>query len=377
MLRVCVLFGGANSEHEVSLRSASCILENLDPEKYEVIMVGITKGGQWLYFTGPVDMITTGEWQSSSFASPVVLSPDTQDKGLLLFEDRAPASVQLRRTLAGFDGEDHSPKGQCPKVIPIDIVIPVLHGKNGEDGTVQGLLELAGIPYVGCGVMASAVCMDKEICHYVLLQAGINKTTLQVVRQEEYCDLDTAVVQRLEDAIEYPMYVKPANAGSSVGISKAYDRDELVQGIADAFHYDSKVVVERTIIGREIECAVMGNETPVAAYPLGEIIPTRDFYDYEGKYLDDSADLVAPAELDYDTADTLRQMAVSAYKAVGCEGLARVDFFVEDDGTVVLNEINTFPGFTSISMFPRLFELDGVSIAEQVDRLIEYGRDRA
>lgn len=371
MLRVCVIFGGMNSEHEVSLRSVECFLDNIDRTRYEIVMVGITKQGKWLYYTGPEEMIPTGEWQSSSFAQPVILSPDAQAGGLVLFYGAPPASVKLRRTLAGFDGEDFAPPEDTPTVVPVDVVIPVLHGKNGEDGTIQGLLELAGIPYVGSKVLASAACMDKDVAHRMLVQAGINKTKLRAIEDVDYSDLEN-IMDSLEEEISYPMFVKPANAGSSVGVSKVKNRQELRDGVALAFEHDRKVVVEQAVLGREIECAVMGNGYPVAAYPLGEIIPTREFYDYEGKYEDDSAGLIAPAEIDHDIADKVRAMAIKAYQTMGCNGLARVDFFVESDGTPVLNEINTFPGFTSISMYPRLFELDGVSIPEQINRLIAY-----
>lgn len=412
MLRVCVVFGGVSSEHEVSLRSAACILENIDRDKYEPVLLGITKDGRWLHYTGPEEMIPTGEWERTSFVRAAVISPDRRDHGLLLLEEELPASVELRRRLVWSEpkGKTAEKKGRQflltlapwqkgragdqvvadrfarldakgnaisgPQVLPMDVAFPMLHGRNGEDGTIQGLLEMAGIPYVGSGVLASAACMDKEFTHQLLTQAGIQKTRLVAVRQEEMHAL-ASVTDRLERELGYPMFVKPANAGSSVGVSKVKAREELSDALNLAFDHDVKAVVEAAVVGREIECAVLGNGNPIAANTLGEILPSRDFYDYDGKYLDDTAGLKVPTDVDPEIARELRETAVRAYRIMGCAGLSRVDFFVEADGTVVLNEINTIPGFTSISMYPRMFQADGMSISKLVDRLLELAMEKA
>lgn len=345
---VCVLFGGVSSEHEVSLRSATSVLENIDRDRYEVVMVGITKDGRWLRYRGGAEKLVTGKWEQSGETTPCLLSPDRSHKGLLELTADGPAPLA------------------------IDVIFPVLHGKNGEDGTVQGLASLAGIPCVGCGVLASAVCMDKAISHALLVAAGVPKTGLIALTRADTNDFE-ALERRLAEQLGYPMFVKPANAGSSVGVSKVSDTVGLRDALSAAFNHDRKIVVEKLLTGKEIECAVMGNEDPVASDVLGEIAPKKEFYDYEGKYLDDSTDLYIPARIeDMTVVEEVRRIAVKAYKALDCTGLARVDFFVGDDGAVTLNEINTIPGFTSISMYPKLFEASGVPYAEIITRLIEY-----
>lgn len=349
---VCVLFGGVSSEHAVSLRSAASVLRNIDTAQYNVVMVGISKDGKWFRFKGPVDLIESGEWQNREYTVPCIISPDRSHKGLL---ELSPAGVNI---------------------LPVDVVFPVLHGKNGEDGTVQGLLSLAGIPYVGCTLLSSAVCMDKDVSHQLLLAADVPKTNLIALTRADTKDFD-ALEKRLASALSYPMFVKPANAGSSVGVSKAKDPVGLRDALSAAFAHDRKVVVERTMTGREVECAVMGNDAPIASDVLGEIAPKNEFYDYAGKYLDDSTELHIPARLENDEAvQKIRDIAVKAYKALGCRGLARVDFFVDADSNIVLNEINTIPGFTSISMYPKLFEASGISYPELINRLIAYAIER-
>ena len=338
MLKVCVVFGGMNSEHEISLRSAASVLENLDKTKYEVSTIGITKSGKWLGYTGPAAMIADGTWAAGD-------SPGRYTAG---------------------DPAIHCERAE-PR--PFDVVFPVLHGKNGEDGTVQGFLELAGIPYVGCGVLSSAMCMDKEISHIILKNAGIPKTKLFAVHQDEMDSFDEKAAL-YETELCYPMFVKPANAGSSVGISKVQDRIALRKALALAFGHDKKAVVEQAMTGREIECAVLGNRSPEAAKVLAEIEPANDFYDYAGKYLDSSTKLHLPARISEESAAKVRELAVKAFKVMGCRGMARVDFFVPKDGNPILNEINTIPGFTSISMYPRLFIESGMSYPELLDRLI-------
>lgn len=351
MRTVCVLFGGVSSEYEVSLRSAASVLRNLDPDQYEIVMVGITRDGRWLRYHGAVSAIEDGTWQDGDVC-PCILSPDRQHGGLLAIH------------------------AHTITPIAIDVVFPVLHGKNGEDGTVQGLLALAGIPFVGCGVLASAACMDKDVSHTLLEAAGVPKTKLMALTRQDIADFD-ALEQTLSQTLSYPMFVKPANAGSSVGVSKAKNAQELRDAISLALSHDRKIVVERTLTGKEVEVAVMGNEAPVASAVVGEIVPHNEFYDYQGKYLDNSTDLYVPARISEETIEQLRKTAVRAYSALGCAGLARVDFFVTDAGEIVLNEINTMPGFTSISMYPKLFEASGIPYPELIDRLIDHAIARS
>lgn len=351
-IQLAVLFGGVSSEHEVSLMSAASILNHLDPEKYLISRVGITRDGRWLLFEGENSRMTGGQWEAPEYTVPAILSPDRADHGLLIFRGE---QIERRH---------------------IDVVLPVLHGKNGEDGTVQGFCEIAGIPYVGCGVLASAACMDKEFTHSMLTLHGIPNARFIAVRQWE-----KETVQQLEGRMEqagiaYPVFVKPANAGSSVGVSKAHDRQELLKALETAFKEDKKVLIEETLVGTEAECAVMGNLSPAAAADVGEIEPLRELYDYEGKYCDDTTALHIPARISPEAAQQMRSLAVRAYSLLGCRGLARVDFFVLKQGErVVLNELNTFPGFTHISMFPKLFCHGGMRYGELIDRLIAYARE--
>ena len=347
MKTICVLFGGASTEHEVSLRSSSAVLRNLPRDRYQALMVGITKDGRWLLYTGGIDGIEKGTWENSGNTCPAVLSPDRSHKGLLVLEQ---SGVRYQ---------------------PVDVVFPVLHGKNGEDGTLQGLLDLAGIPYVGCGTLASAVCMDKAVAHTLLVSAGIPKTRLIAVLPEDLPDIG-GLERRLAEELGYPMFVKPANAGSSIGVTKVKAADGLEEALRLAFMHDGKAVVEQMVTGQEVECAVMGNEQPIASDVLGEITPPDGVYDYDSKYLNDAAGLHVPARIPESATREIRALAVRAYKAVGCRGLSRVDFFVKPGGEAILNEINTLPGFTSISMFPKLFEASGMTFPEITHRLISY-----
>ena len=351
MKTLCVLFGGVSSEHEVSCRSAASVLDNIDRNKYKLATLGITKGGRWLLYSGPTGLIPSGEWESSGMTVPAVISPDCGHGGLLVLEDKGAYSLK------------------------IDVFFGVLHGKNGEDGTVQGLMDLAGIPYVGSGVLSSAVCMDKAVAHALLTQAGIPKAKLVVVRRGEENDM-AALEKKLAGALGYPMFVKPANSGSSVGVSRVTAPEGLPGALALAFGHDKKLVVEREIKGREIECSVIGNEEPLAAAVLGEIAPTAGFYDYDAKYNDDTAKLYIPADLDDAVIQEIRGMAVRAYQVLCCEGFARVDFFLKEDGGIILNEINTIPGFTSISMFPKMFEAAGMPYGELISKMIDYAVNR-
>jgi D-alanine-D-alanine ligase len=313
-LRVAVLYGGRSGEHEVSLRSARTVIEALDREKYEVAEYLISKEGRW---------------------SPRAIVPEP-----------------------GANAD-------------IDVVIPMLHGTFGEDGTLQGLLEMAGLPYVGAGVLGSAVSMDKDVTKRLCLQRGLPVVEYVVVWRDEIEGALPAC-----DALPFPVFVKPANLGSSVGISKARDGAELRESLRLAAQFDTKIIVERGIAGREFECAVLGNQHPEAAIPC-EILPSREFYDYADKYLLDQAETVLPADLDALQTAELRRLAVECYRAVGCEGMARVDFLLEQNtGKLFINEINTVPGFTSISMFPKMWEHCGLPMPKLLDRLIELALER-
>lgn len=350
MKNLLVIFGGCSSEYEVSLRSAASVLRNIDGEKYNVIMLGITREGSWYYYTGTIDDIENGNWINNGKTTPAVISPDKNDKALLIIKENTVEKV------------------------PVDVIFPVLHGKNGEDGTIQGVFELAGIPYVGCGLLASGMCMDKAVTNTLADAAGIDGAKWAAFTNTQYSDGDVdldAIIEKLS----FPIFVKPANAGSSVGISKAHNKEELIKALDIAFENDYKAVLEETLVGREIECAVMGNSKPVASC-IGEILPTAEFYDYEAKYVDNSTGLAIPADLPEETSEKVRKAAINAYKTMGCEGLSRVDFFLCDDGRICLNEINTLPGFTSISMFPKLFGQVGIPYSELIDRLIEYAEER-
>ena len=313
-LRVAVLYGGRSGEHEISLRSARAVLDALDRERYDVSEIVISKDGHW---------------------SPRAISPDPAENG------------------------------------GIDVVIPMLHGTFGEDGTVQGLLELAGLPYVGAGVLASAAAMDKEMTKRLCRERGLPVGDYIVLQRKELKD-----AARLCAHLPFPLFVKPANLGSSVGISKAHDEKELCPALQLAAQFDTRIIVERGIAGREFECAVMGNGDADAAVPC-EIIPSREFYDYEDKYLLDAARVVLPADLSAGQTAEMRRLAVECYRAVGCEGMARVDFLLEHStGKMFINEINTVPGFTSISMFPKMWEHWGLPMPKLLDRLIELALER-
>ena len=344
---ILVLFGGRSSEHEVSCVSVTTILSNIDKEKYETYIVGITKEGRWVV----VDSIE--EIKDNSFVNSkkqAVLSPDTTEKALYIMED-----------------------GKVEKV-RIDVAFPVLHGLNGEDGTVQGLFELAGIPYVGCGVLASAVSMDKLYTKIIVDTLGIAQARYVAVRKEEIEEV--VVYETIEEQLGYPVFIKPSNAGSSRGVSKASNREELVAGLKEASFHDRKILVEETILGREVECAVLGNEK-VKASGVGEILAAAEFYDYEAKYHNAESKTVISPELPEGKEEEIRQSAIKIFKAVDGQGLSRVDFFLEyGTNRVIFNEINTLPGFTSISMYPMLWGAKGIEKKELVERLIELAHIR-
>ncbi len=350
-LSICVLFGGMSPEHAVSLRSAESVLNNMDAEKYNIFPVGITKEGDWILYGGTdYAALPTGRWLEHPDNRRCAISP-VRGQGLLSFE------------------------GDCVVRERIDVVFPVLHGENGEDGAMQGLLQLAGIPYVGPHVSASAVSMDKTLTKLVADKAGVTQAAWHLVRRS---DLDGKVentLDALESRFAYPMFVKPSGTGSSVGVSKAADRDALLKALQEAARFDDKILVEEFIRGREVEVAVMGNESPMASV-CGEIDAGADFYDYEAKYVTDTSTAYIPARIDENVAEQVREAAVKIYSAIGCQGLSRVDFFVTfDDNRVIFNEINTLPGFTSISMYPKLFDASGIPYGQLIDELLQLAQE--
>ena len=350
-LNVCVLFGGISPEHDVSLRSAESVLLNMNKSKYNIIPVGITKDGDWIRFGGTdYTLLPDGSWQNHPDNRRCALSP-VRGQGLLVFEE------------------------DCATREMVDVVFPVLHGENGEDGAMQGLLQMAGIPYVGPHVSASAVSMDKTLTKLVVDNAGVTQAAWQLVRSSELNHRMEAIVSNLESRFAYPMFVKPAGTGSSVGVSKAADRDQLVNALEHAGKYDEKILVEEFIHGREIEVAVMGNSNPVASV-CGEIDSGAEFYDYDAKYITDTSVAYIPARISEEVGEFVREQAVKVYTAIGCQGLSRVDFFVTYEGErVVFNEINTLPGFTSISMFPKLFDASGIPYDQLIDELLKLAME--
>ena len=350
-LNVCVLFGGMSPEHDVSLRSAESVLNNMDTEKYNIFPVGIAKDGDWiLYGSTDYSKLPTGQWLNCPENRRAAISP-IRGQGLLIFE-----GDNVIREM-------------------IEIVFPVLHGENGEDGSVQGLLQLAGIPFVGPHVAASAVSMDKTLTKLVADNAGVKQAAWQLVRASEVRSHMEQIVTRLEGKFTYPMFVKPAGTGSSVGVSKASDRECLIRALTHAAQFDTKILVEEFIHGREVEVAVMGNESPVASV-CGEIDSGADFYDYDAKYVTDTSVAYIPARIPEDVEEFVREEAVKIYSAIGCQGLSRVDFFVTyEDNRVVFNEINTLPGFTSISMYPKRFAASGIPYSQLIDNLLKLAQE--
>lgn len=343
---VCILFGGISPEHDVSLRSAESVLNNMDKEKYHVLPVGITKEGDWILYGGSdYSQLPSGQWLEHPGNRRATISP-IRGQGLLCFE------------------------GDCVVRQQVDVVFPVLHGENGEDGAMQGLLQMAGIPYVGSHVAESAVAMDKTLTKLVVDNAGIPQAAWQLVRKTDVEERMEKTLDSLENRFQYPMFVKPAGTGSSVGVSKARNREKLREALLLASVYDKKVLVEEFIDGCEVEVAVMGNDSPVASI-CGEIDSGADFYDYDSKYVTDTSTAYIPARIPEDVAEQVRNLAVKVYTSIGCQGLSRVDFFVtHGDNRVVFNEINTLPGFTSISMYPKLFAASGIPYSQLIDELL-------
>ncbi len=360
-LRIGVVFGGRSGEHEVSLRSARSVMDALDPARYEVVPIGITKAGRWI--AGDVAALEAG-------------SPTTGRAATLLPE---PSEAALLAVDVADNGA--TPAG-LSVISALDVVFPVLHGPYGEDGTVQGLLELAGLPYVGAGVVGSAVGMDKAIFKQVMTAVGLPVLPWVLCTRRQWQHNPEAILTAVENTLPYPVFTKPVNLGSSVGISKCRNRVELRAGLDEAARFDRRLLVEQGIDrARELEVAVLGNDEPIASV-VGEVRPRREFYDYVAKYMaapgsEDESELIIPAALDASLAGTVRELAVQAYRAIDCAGLGRVDLLLDDQtGTLYLNEINTIPGFTSISMYPKLWEATGISYSDLLDRLIDLALER-
>jgi D-alanine-D-alanine ligase len=390
-LRVGILFGGRSGEHEVSLLSAASVLNAIDKTKYEVVPIGITKDGRWLTAehaerllkgdagggarAAQATQLRAGDPEATPGAAllasgeSVVVPPEPsrRDAGLAPFQTEAKTDANLRRA--------------ADRAINVDVIFPVLHGTFGEDGTIQGLLELADIAYVGAGVLGSSAGMDKDIMKSLFRAAGLPIVKHVTVLRGQFEGEPKKVQKLVESKVKYPVFVKPANLGSSVGISKAHDRKELGPAIAEAAKFDRKIVIEEGVGGkknkaREIECAVLGNDDPKASV-AGEIVPCKEFYDYDAKYLAEGSQGIIPAKLTKAEMKTVQRLAISAFRAVDCTGLARVDFLMDPKSRkIFVNEINTMPGFTSISMYPKLWAATGVPYSELIDRLIQLGIER-
>lgn len=351
-IRVGVLFGGKSAEHEISLLSAQSVIDSLDKKKYEVVLIGINKAGEWFLHDDRDHCLLHAE-------DPKRICLTAPKENVALVAKKA------GNPLVSLSG------GRLDRAV--DVIFPVLHGTYGEDGTIQGLLKLANIPFVGAGILASAVGMDKDFMKRLLRDAGIPIAKFLTLYAHT---IQKTSFEEIEAVVGVPFFVKPANAGSSVGISKVNHKQDFFQKVAFALEFDHKILIEETIVGREIECAVLGNEEPVASLP-GEIIPQHEFYSYEAKYLDDQGALLEiPAKLTQAQVEAIQALAVKAYQVLGCEGMARVDMFLRKNGEILVNEINTIPGFTKISMYPKLWAASGLAYPELLDRLIELALQR-
>lgn len=345
-LKIVVLFGGCSSEYGVSLQSAYSVISNLDYKKYDLYTIGITKEGVWYLYQGSSEKILNDTWHEDESLLEAMISPSKGRSGIVVF------------------GKEKN------FLIPVDVAFPVLHGKNGEDGTVQGLLELAGIPIVGCGMTASAVCMDKDIAHNLAELKGI-RVPKSILLESSY---DLEKLLKDVDNIGYPVYVKPVKAGSSFGISKVHGVEELENGIFEAFKHDDKVIIEENIEGFEVGCAIFGNDE-LNISPVDEIELFVDWFDYEEKYTQTKSKIHLPARISDDKAEEIRREAGKVYKTLGCRGFARVDLFLTPSGEIVFNEVNTIPGFTTHSRYPNMVKGMGISYSELLDRLVDLARD--
>ncbi len=354
-VRVGIVFGGRSGEHEVSLRSARSIMDAIDKDKYEVLPIGITKEGRWIAGGDPMKALTAG----TSDAQPAALIGEPGDPTLKAIEPAADSGSTSLHDIA-----------------TVDVIFPVLHGPYGEDGTIQGLLELADVAYVGAGVVGSAVGMDKAVFKSVMMAHGIPVLPYLLVLRSEWESNPHAIIERIENQLHYPLFVKPANLGSSVGISKARSTADLIKAMDEAARYDRRLLIEQGIDGREIEVSVLGNDDPIASLP-GEVIPGDEFYSYADKYLNDNAQLIIPAPLDERQVKEAQRLAIESFMAIDACGLARCDFLLDKEtGKLWMNEINTIPGFTSISMYPKLWEASGIPYPELIDRLVQLALER-
>lgn len=363
-IRVGILAGGQSGEHEVSLASAQSVLDAIDKDKYDVVLLGIDKQGRWLAGA-----------EAQQLLGPAVARADAETPPAEKEESDEAQASDVTRLVTPHRRNSSLVPPQSP-LANVDVVFPVLHGPLGEDGTVQGLLELADIPYVGAGVAASAVGMDKALQKSIFTAHGLPIVPYWVALRSQWEKDPDAIIERVEDHLPYPVFVKPANLGSSVGVSKAHERDELIEGFNQACRYDRKLLVEQGLNVREVECSVLGNDEPVVSV-VGEVRYRREFYDYIAKYTDGESDLLIPADLPESLANDIRMLAVRAYRALDVAGMARVDFFIEQEsGRVFLNEVNTIPGFTKYSMYPKLWEASGLSYGELIDRLVKLALER-
>lgn len=351
MKNILVLFGGCSSEHDVSVVSANSVISNIDNSKYNVFMMGITKDGTWYLYEGSVDELPGDRWVFEGKKTRAQVSPDRAVHGITVFKEDGPENIRM------------------------DVAFPVLHGKNGEDGTVQGLLQLAGIPFVGCDMTSSAVSMDKIFTNIVADEAGIAQAKWDYVTKYEY-EAGLKSLDTVAEKLGFPIFVKPANAGSSVGISKAKNREELEEAVVLALQHDSRILFEEFIDCFECECAVLGNDELITGV-VGQVTPVNEFYDYDAKYIDAGSVLNIPALVPEEKRKIIAEQAKRIFKALGCSGFSRVDFFVDKkDGRVLFNEINTIPGFTSISMYPKMIEAAGITYGELCDRLISLAEEK-
>jgi D-alanine-D-alanine ligase len=364
-LRIGLIFGGRSGEHEVSLASAASVMANLDSDKYEVVPISITKQGSWLLGTKPARLLETEQ--------SVGASTGTQETTAVTLT----GDPSLRRLIPLQGGEQLEDNGA------LDVILPVLHGTYGEDGALQGLLEMANVPYVGCSVLGSALGMDKEKMKMIFSSVGLPIVDYLVYRRNEWERSPETIMGAIEQQLGYPCFIKPVNLGSSVGVNKAHDRGELEHAINVAAEYDRKIIIERGINCRELECAVLGNDEPLTSV-VGEIVASSEFYDYNAKYIDNKSQTIIPAVIPQSTAEEVRRQALKAFLALDLSGLARVDFFLEKEtspavavtGRVYINEVNTMPGFTQISMYPKLWEASGLPFSQLLDRLIELAIER-
>lgn len=341
-LKIAIIFGGCSSEYEISLQSAAAIISHMDKTRYKPILIGITRYGDWYYFKGDIQKIKSDLWYNSSDCIPAIFSPNRSELGIVLFENDKISRIK------------------------IDVIFPVLHGKNGEDGTVQGLFELAGIPIVGCGAMSSAICMDKDIAHRLVNAEGIAVPRYYAVDNKT----DSKIIFKYAEKIGYPLFIKPAKSGSSFGITKLSSKNDLLDAVKSAFKYDDKVIIEENINGFEIGCAIMGNKK-LTVGEIDEIELSEGFFNYNEKYTLQNSTIHIPARIDTDTSIKVKKTAKKIYRILNCCGFARVDMFISDKGKIIFNEVNTIPGFTSHSRFPNMLKAVGMSFEQIIEEVIE------